>query len=234
MPRRKSCNASMDMGLSITEAVLKQYDSGTKSPPAILSALMCNYPVLTLATISNIIRMHRRNKTVAEKTEQPPKPKTPIQILQDSIAAKCAWCQYHQAGRPCVMPLSMCPYPEMDEDAKRMQQLIQESKANKKEVKVRGGKILYTKKPRSFINEFDDIEREFDELNEEKTVREEADAMPFHSPGPLESQVVDDAVFAPDEFDDDDGILDMNEEDMALEDFADILAPDILPPAQSE
>lgn len=226
-----------DLELSVTDAVLKCYDKGTTSPPAILAALMFSFPTLTLATVRNILHTHRKPKNTVQK-EEAPKPKTPMEQLRESILSKCQNCEYHQAGRPCVMPKHLCPFPEMDEDCKRLQQMRAEARAKKGVIKVSGGHITYTKRPR-LSNIFDEVERELDEALGEKTVKEEFDKNPYRSSGPIDS-TLDDACFIPEESESVENTqaihvdgdlpeeLQKSEDEWELEDFADVVSPSVL------
>lgn len=51
---------SFGLGMSVTEAVLKAYDNGTTTPPAILATLMFSFPTLTLATVKAFFK-HTEN-----------------------------------------------------------------------------------------------------------------------------------------------------------------------------
>lgn len=231
-------NVKNDLELSVTDAVLRSYDSGTTSPPAILAALMFTFPTLTLATVKNILRMHRKQKAAVTKKEEPERPKTPIEQLCDSIRSKCRNCEYHQPGRPCVMPMHLCPFPEMDEDCKRLEQMRAEARARRGIIKVPGGHITYTKKPR-LSNIFDEVERELDEVLGEQTTKAEFNKNPYRSGGPIES-TLDDACFIPEEKEELETLsgpylgaelpeeLQKPEEEWAMEDFADVISSSIL------
>ena len=90
MANKKSI--SNDLEMSVTDAVLKAYDNGTISPPAILAALMFSFPTLTLATIKSILRTHRKSKPSAPPKEEVKRPKTPTEQLEHSIRSKCMLC----------------------------------------------------------------------------------------------------------------------------------------------
>ena len=93
------------INLTVTEAVLKMYDSGTVSPPAIVAQLIYAYPTLTIATARSIIENHRLRKNNPNAWKEPQlkiRPKSKADILQDNLHAKCRNCGYHQEGKPCV------------------------------------------------------------------------------------------------------------------------------------
>lgn len=229
-------NTKTNLELSVTDAVLKCYDKGTTSPPAILAALMFSFPTLTLATVRSILRNHRKQKSVTQKKEVL-RPKTPMEQLRESILSKCQSCEYHQAGRPCVMPKHLCPYPEMDDDCKRLQQMRAEARAKKGIIKVSGGHITYTKRPR-LSNVFDEVERELDEALGEKAVKEEFDKNPYRGSGPIDS-TLDDACFVPEENEEVENVpgiridgelpeeLQKPEDEWEMEDFADVVSPSV-------
>ena len=111
------------INLTVTEAVLKMYDSGTVSPPAIVAQLIYAYPTLTIATARSIIENHRLRKNNPNAWKEPQlkiRPKSKADILQDNLHAKCRNCGYHQEGKPCVLPASMCPYEDMDAQMKEL------------------------------------------------------------------------------------------------------------------
>lgn len=232
MANKKSANNDLEM--SVTDAVLKAYDNGTISPPAILAALMFSFPTLTLATIKSILRTHRKNKTPVQPKEIVKRPLTPIEQLEGSIHSKCMLCQYHQAGRPCVMPAHLCPFPEMDEDCKRLRQLRIEAQNRKGIIKVPGGHITYTKKPR-LSNVFDEVERELDEVLGQQEAKHAFNENPYRPGGPIES-VLDDAIFVPEEGETVENYLNPRydpdlpeelqkpEDDWNIEDFAEVMS----------
>lgn len=236
MANKKSI--SNDLEMSVTDAVLKAYDNGTISPPAILAALMFSFPTLTLATIKSILRTHRKNKTPAQPKEEVKRPQTPIEQLENSIRSKCTLCEYHQSGRPCVMPAHLCPFPEMDEDCKRLRQLKVEAQKRKGIIKVPGGHITYTKKPR-LSNIFDEVERELDEILGQQEAKNVFNENPYRAGGPIDS-VLDDAIFVPEEIETTETFfnprydpnlpeeLQKPEEDWNMEDFADVLSSTLM------
>ena len=59
------------INLTVTEAVLKMYDSGTVSPPAIVAQLIYAYPTLTIATARSIIENHRLRKNNPNAWKEP-------------------------------------------------------------------------------------------------------------------------------------------------------------------
>lgn len=99
--------------LSVTDAVLREYDSGNQSAPRILTTLMYDYPMLTMATINSILHS-RRSKSRGKKEKVVPK--SPYTEMTESINAQCRDCGYHSTGKPCVMPRSLCPHPQIDDD----------------------------------------------------------------------------------------------------------------------
>ena len=236
MANKKSI--SNDLEMSVTDAVLKAYDNGTISPPAILAALMFSFPTLTLATIKSILRTHRKSKPSAPPKEEVKRPKTPIEQLEHSIRSKCMLCEYHQAGRPCVMPAHLCPFPEMDEDCKRLRQLRVEAKNRKGIIKVPGGHITYTKRPR-LSNVFDEVERELDEVLGQQEAKNAFNENPYRAGGPIDS-VLDDAIFIPEENEVTETFLNPRydpdlpeelqkpEEDWNMDDFADVLSATLM------
>lgn len=229
-------NTKTKLVLSVTDAVLKCYDKGTTSPPAILAALMFAFPTLTLATVKSILRTHKKQNATPKK-EEPERPKTPMEQLRESILSKCKNCQYHQAGRPCVMPKHLCPFPDMDEDCKRLQQMRVEARAKKGVIKVPGGRVVYTKRPR-LSNVFDEVERELDEVMGEKSVKEEFGKNPYRGSGPINS-TLDDACFIPEESEKIEPVLSPTvdeelpkelqkpEDEWEIKDFADVISPSI-------
>ena len=229
---------SFDLGISVTEAVLKAYDNGTTTPPAILATLMFSFPTLTLATVKSILQTHRKSKSKQEKRKKPQRPKTPAEQLEDSIKTKCYSCGYHQASRPCVMPMDLCPYPEMDSDMKRLEQMRVEERSRRGVIKVKGGHITYTKRPR-FGNAFEEVEQELDEISGENAAREWVHENPFVGSGPIES-TLDDAMFFPEGDEEIESVpspvytpdlpeeLQKPEDEWTMEDFSDVLSPTLL------
>lgn len=243
MNKKKSLKP-LGSGVPLTTAVLAVYDSGVVSPPAILAALMQHYPMLTMATISNILREHRYARRKPATTPEKPKPKTKVQIIQDSIKEKCKTCGLRKDGRPCVLPENLCPYPEMTKQLGEIQRLIEEGKARHSEIKVPGGKIIYTKPARKKTSVIEEFEQELDEMNKAAALKREAENVPYFAPGRYENSYVENAMFVPESIDDsfeesgmDDELLaeyaeavgkskeDIEEDNIVLDDFADILAP---------
>lgn len=236
MANRKT-QANIDLELSVTDAVLRTYDKGTISPPAILAALMFSFPTLTIATVKNILRMHRKSKA-PQKKDTPERPRTPIEQLADSIRSKCDSCAYRQSGRPCVLPKHLCPFPDMDEDCKRLQQMRAEAKKRRGVIKVPGGHITYTKRPK-LSNIFDEVERELDEAVGQQEAKSEFDKNPYRNSGPIES-TLDDAFFVPEEQEKIEELpiwkfnsdlpeeLQKPEDEWSMEDFADVIASTLL------
>ena len=158
---------------SLTEAVLRLYDKGIQSPPAILSELMMTYPALTRYSIGNIIAVHRPPKPVVEAKPVKPKLRTEREILEEVMLHKCATCRYHTPGVPCVAPSSACPFPEMDSDWKRLKELM--LKEQEKALKPRKKKEGETaRKPRlRGSNIFDILEAEIEYRNNHRGEQED-------------------------------------------------------------
>ena len=129
------------INLTVTEAVLKMYDSGTVSPPAIVAQLIYAYPTLTIATARSIIENHRLRKNNPNAWKEPQlkiRPKSKADILQDNLHAKCRNCGYHQEGKPCVLPASMCPYEDMDAQMKELLDLRKKEASKPTKQKQKG------------------------------------------------------------------------------------------------
>ena len=129
------------INLTVTEAVLKMYDSGTVSPPAIVAQLIYAYPTLTIATARSIIENHRLRKNNPNAWKEPQlkiRPKSKADILQDNLHAKCRNCGYHQEGKPCVLPASMCPYEDMDTQMKELLDLRKKEASKPTKQKQKG------------------------------------------------------------------------------------------------
>ena len=152
------------INLTVTEAVLKMYDSGTVSPPAIVAQLIYAYPTLTIATARSIIENHRLRKNNPNAWKEPQlkiRPKSKADILQDNLHAKCRNCGYHQEGKPCVLPASMCPYEDMDAQMKELLDL------RKKEASKPTNHSFWTIS-KIYLPEFDSNWRENIWLSQEK------------------------------------------------------------------
>lgn len=220
--------------LSVTDAVLRQYDSGNTAKGKILATLMATYPMLTLHTIDEILRVHRHQKK-PEKTSQP-RSKSPIELAEEKILQKCNRCPIHQSGRYCVMPLGLCPFPDIDEDMKHLSELIKKKSMTRGEIKVKGGKIVYQKRKSSARKQQDIVdafEQDLDNLMIRREIEKEAEGNPYCLPGPFMSHVVEGAFFEPDApMEQPIGLA--RDESFQLSEFADVLAPRINPTVQRD
>lgn len=211
---------------SATEAVLAQYDKGKTKPTEILAALRTSIPTLTLATINRIIRDFRLRKNNNSKPkENVEKPKTPIQIISSEIGLKCATCAYHITGEPCVLPWATCPYEdELKVKLSKLEELrkIEAEKENqpkpKQDKKQGGAKKNYRSAP--YRNDFDELEQEIDAMNLSDDEEAGNECQPDDI---IRSTHIAGAFFN----DINNPNLSDSEENMFLEDFGDILSPDI-------
>lgn len=161
------------INLTVTEAVLKMYDSGTVSPPAIVAQLIYAYPTLTIATARSIIENHRLKKNNPNAWKEPQlkiRPKSKADILQDNLHAKCRNCGYHQEGKPCVLPASMCPYEDMDAQMKELLDLRKKEASKPTKQKQKGEtanrKANHVKQSDTRgLNIFDEFENDLDSMN---------------------------------------------------------------------
>lgn len=203
--------------LSVADAVLRLFDSGITEKAVILATLMGSYPTLTLYTIDIILRTRR---TRNPKKKKAPKPKSAIEIATDEIQALCLKCPLHTYGRACVMPLSLCPYPEVVDLVKKRDELVSERKRILRQKRVSGGTIEYKRQlhNQNTNNVFDAFEQELDDLYNENAFNCEMGSRKLYSPGPIANCTLEGVVFKPDE----NKSADFSHK--SLEDYAEVLS----------
>lgn len=168
---------------NMTDAILTVYDSGVVKPSAIIAALMRQYPMLSLATVNNVLntfRAQRKEKTTEEKERE--KPKSKAEQLSDYLEKRCRACPYYSGLKICVFPENMCIYPDQKSEGERLRQMIAEESEQvreKREAKKKADEANTTKTRNKAREQkerpedpFAELEAELDELAMQKETDE--------------------------------------------------------------
>lgn len=198
---------------SMTDAILETYDKGITVPSSIYSALMFQYPMLSIATINNVIKTFRLPKE--KKKQEKKEPKSKAEILSDYLEKRCRACPYYSGLKVCVMPENLCIYPDQKSEGERLKQLIYEEnertklerEARKKEELTRHESAKKEKRDQQIKKSsvMDELEAELDQLLEES----------MDAPAEQEEKIFDISEYI--------NVPPRMSDDLFLEDFEDIL-----------
>lgn len=215
------------VAMNMTEAILQEYDSGTDKPAQIMVKLMGKYTFISIATINRVLNDHRKRREHSSDSSAEPKKKSPQELLFDEVHTKCRNCGFHIEGKPCVMPRSLCPCADdLDDKMVKLRNLQEAAKANR-EKQLQANKDIRKsffnagnkqgkkkgKQGASFkIDIYANFEADLDMLAEQEA-QEEKENQNTEQIG-YSSYMQQDDQFKPAPGD----------EDIALEDFADLLS----------